>query len=200
MPDLAPPWFFFCHDRKKHHAAARLFLFRRKPLHTHLSTPSVFVQTVGRCGSFRLDGRVSSGGASRTLSALWSVSAAEEGSSFAALAAADASLAPFQGSLLAELNATALEVGVEFTFSLAVRNFLGSVDEATATLTRRSGTNREASVRGVPSVELIPSRTAVCLAGVLLARSSHGRSTSRNETLARIQGRVDVNRPPAAYF
>ena len=93
-------------------------------------------QAVGRCGSFRLDARASSGGAARSLSAFWSVSTAE-GSSAAALAAANASLAPFQGSLLAELNATALEVGVEFTFSLAAQSFLGNADEAVATVTRR---------------------------------------------------------------
>lgn len=86
----------------------------------------------------RLDGRASSGAASRMLSASWNVSSTV-GSSADALAAVDVALAPFQGSLLAELNATALEVGVEFTFRLSVENFLGSVDETTATVTRRFG-------------------------------------------------------------
>eukprot|EP00903_Cladosiphon_okamuranus_P005952 g5878.t1 len=99
-----------------------------------VSAVLVAPQVVGRCGSFELDGRASSGGAARTLSAFWSVSAAE-GSS-AALATANASLAPFQGFLLAELNATALEVGVQFTFSLAVQNFLENMDEAAVTVTR----------------------------------------------------------------
>lgn len=94
------------------------------------------LQAVGRCGTLRLDGRASSGGASRALSALWSVSA--DGSlSVGASATANASLAPYQGSLLAELNTTALEVGVEFSFSLGVENFLGNADEATVRVIRR---------------------------------------------------------------
>lgn len=96
------------------------------------------LQTVGRCGTLRLDGRASSGSASRTISASWNVSAAAGTNAGAAAAVRDA-LAPFQGSLLADINATALEVGVEFIFRLSVTNFFGNVDEATATVTRRCG-------------------------------------------------------------
>lgn len=94
------------------------------------------LQTVGRCGTLHLDGRASSGAASRTISASWNISAAVGAGANASTAAGDA-LAPFQGSLLAELNATALEVGVEFTFRLSLENFFGSTDEAIATVTRR---------------------------------------------------------------
>eukprot|EP00752_Nemacystus_decipiens_P011504 g10216.t1 len=107
-------------------------------------------QTVGRCGGLRLDGRASSGSASRTLSASWSVSAAT-GASMNVSADIDDSLAPFQGSLLADLDATALAIGVEVTFHLSVQNVFGSVDQATATVTR--------SDDDVPSVVILGSST-----------------------------------------
>lgn len=88
---------------------------------------------MGLCGEFTLDGRASSGSASRTLSGVWNVSAAAGGT---AVVAVEDALAPFQGSLLATLNATALEIGVEFSFTLVVSNFLGAMSETTATVTR----------------------------------------------------------------
>lgn len=90
-------------------------------------------QEVGLCGDFTLDGRASSGSGSRTLSAVWNVSTAAGDS---AVAAAEHALAPFQGFLLATLNATALEIGLELSFTLTVSNFLGSMDENTVTVTR----------------------------------------------------------------
>lgn len=93
------------------------------------------VQTVGLCGEAKFNGRTSSGGASRALSAVWGVSA-EEGTSSSALDAVYSALAPFNGSLIATLNVTALEVGTVFTLSLSVENFFGATDEATASVTR----------------------------------------------------------------
>lgn len=105
-----------------------------------------FAQTVGLCGNLQLDGRSSSGTASRTLSASWNAFSAAAVSTTTTTASADddddalssvtASLESFEGSLLAELNATVLAVGVEYTFSLTAKNFLGGEDEATATVTR----------------------------------------------------------------
>ncbi len=94
---------------------------------------------MGRCGTFSLDGRASSGGASRALSATWNVSASagDTAVSTAVLAAVREALTPFQGSLLAELNASALEFGVEFAISFTCRSFLGGTGEAVATVTRR---------------------------------------------------------------
>lgn len=91
-------------------------------------------QEVGLCGEFTLDGRASSGSASRTLSAVWNVSSAAAGGS--ALAAVEHALGPFQGFLLATLNASTLEIGVEFSFTLTASNFLGAVDETTVTVIR----------------------------------------------------------------
>lgn len=93
------------------------------------------LQEVGLCGEFTLDGRASSGAASRTLSASWYVLTTSTGHG-AAVAAVESALAPFQGSLLATLNSTALEIGVEFTFTLSARNFLGGADKTSVTLTR----------------------------------------------------------------
>lgn len=93
-------------------------------------------QVVGLCGSLRLDGRTSSGAASRTLSAFWNVSTPSTSASADALAVVKSSLAAFDGSLLADLNATVLAVDVEFAFSLTVESFLGESDEAAATVTR----------------------------------------------------------------
>eukprot|EP00903_Cladosiphon_okamuranus_P018201 g16743.t2 len=90
-------------------------------------------QVVGLCGSLRLDGRTSSGAASRPLSTSWSVSTP---ASADVLSVVKSSLASFDGSLLAELNATMLAIGVEFTFSLTVETFLGEADEAIANVTR----------------------------------------------------------------
>lgn len=100
----------------------------------HTSRPE---QVVGLCGSLRLDGRTSAGAASRTLSTFWNVSTpANTSASADALSVVKPSLGEFDGSLLAELNATVLAIGVEFMFSLRVENFLGESDEATATVTR----------------------------------------------------------------
>lgn len=93
-------------------------------------------QAVGLCGSLRLDGRTSSGAASRTLSTFWNVSAASTSASAEELSTVQSALAAFDGSLLAELNATVLAIGVEFTFSLTVGSFLGEAGEASATVTR----------------------------------------------------------------
>lgn len=90
-------------------------------------------QEVGLCGEFTLDGRASSGSDSRMLSSTWSVSTA---AGQAALAAVEAALAPFQGFLLATLNATSLEIGFDFSFSLTVQSFLGATDEASVKVTR----------------------------------------------------------------
>ena len=92
---------------------------------------------MGLCGEFTLDGRASSGAASRTLSAMWSVSTTSgTGDTATALAAVEHALAPYQGELLVTLNATVLEVGVGFSFTLSVENFLGARDETAATVTR----------------------------------------------------------------
>ena len=95
------------------------------------------MQEVGLCGELTLDGRTSSGAASRQLSASWSVSSTSAAAGAgAAVAAAEGALAPFQGYLLATLNATSLEIGLEFTFTLFARNFLGGEDNASVTLAR----------------------------------------------------------------
>ena len=99
------------------------------------------LKEVGICGEFTLDGRASSGAASRTLSVEWRVSSTSAGGDEAtvavAVAAVESALVPFQGSLLAALNASALEIGVEFTFTLVARNFLGGMDETAVSVTRR---------------------------------------------------------------
>ncbi|CAB1100233.1 unnamed protein product [Ectocarpus sp. CCAP 1310/34] len=92
-------------------------------------------QWVGLCGEFSLDGRMSSGAASRSLSAVWNVSTTLASDS-AAVAAVAGALEPFQGSLYATVNSTSLEPLVEFEVSLIVENFLGSVDAAAVTVTR----------------------------------------------------------------
>ncbi len=92
---------------------------------------------MGLCGEFTLDGRASTGAASRPLSTEWRVSSTTAGDNVTA--AVESALDPFQGSLLATLNATALEFGVAFTFTLAARNFLGGVDETAVIVTRRWG-------------------------------------------------------------
>lgn len=79
---------------------------------------------------------MSSGGASRNLSSAWSISV-DESTSTAALAAAYAAMKQFNGSLLATLNVTALEVDVTFTVSLDVENFLGTSDDTAASVVRR---------------------------------------------------------------
>ena len=93
------------------------------------------MQEVGLCGEFTLDGRASSGAASRQLSASWIVSSTSAASG-AAVSAVESALAPFQGYLLATLNATSLEIGAEFTFTLSVTNFLRGEDNTSTTLTR----------------------------------------------------------------
>lgn len=96
-------------------------------------------QEVGLCGEFTLDGRASSGAASRTLSVTWDVSnTAGTGDDEPAVVttAVETALVPFQGSLLATIDASVLEIGVGFTFTLTVGNFLGAVDQAVVTLTR----------------------------------------------------------------
>lgn len=93
------------------------------------------MQTVGLCGDVKFDARASSGGASRSLSAVWDVSGAAD-TPVAAVVSLREAFAPFNGSLLATLNVTAVEVGEVFTVSLAVENFLGSKDETTTTVVR----------------------------------------------------------------
>lgn len=93
------------------------------------------MQTVGLCGDATFDGRASSGGASRTLSPIWDVA-----DSTGAPVAADDELrhafAPFEGSLLAIINVTVLDVGADLTVSLTVENFLGMADNATVSIVR----------------------------------------------------------------
>lgn len=91
---------------------------------------------MGLCGEFTLDGRTSSGAASRTLSVSWNVSNAATFGNESAVARVEDALAPFQGSPLATLDASALEIGVEFTISLTARNFLDETDTAAVSLTR----------------------------------------------------------------
>ncbi|CBJ26948.1 conserved unknown protein [Ectocarpus siliculosus] len=100
-----------------------------------VSAVLVAPQWVGLCGEFSLDGRLSSGAASRPLSAVWNVSTTIASNS-AAVAAVAGALQPFQGSLYATLNSTSLEPLVEFKISLIVENFLGAVDAAAVTVTR----------------------------------------------------------------
>eukprot|EP00903_Cladosiphon_okamuranus_P012876 g12026.t1 len=115
-----------------------------------ISAVLVAPQEVGLCGEFNLDGRASSGSSSRALSGEWHTSAATIAGG-SALAAVEQALVPFQGSLLATLNATALEIGVEFSFTLAVSNFLGAADDTTVTVTRMND--------DVPTVVIIGSAT-----------------------------------------
>ncbi|CAM9381244.1 unnamed protein product, partial [Ectocarpus sp. 8 AP-2014] len=100
-----------------------------------VSAVLVAPQWVGLCGEFSLDGRLSSGAASRSLSAVWNVSTTIASNS-AAVAAVAGALKPFQGSLFATVNSTSLEPLVEFQISLIVENFLGAVDAAAVTVTR----------------------------------------------------------------
>ncbi|CBJ26945.1 conserved unknown protein [Ectocarpus siliculosus] len=100
-----------------------------------VSAVLVAPQWVGLCGEFSLDGRMSSGAASRSLAAVWNVSTTLASDSAAVTAVAGA-LKPFQGSLYATVNSTSLEPLVEFKISLIVENFLGSVDAAAVTVTR----------------------------------------------------------------
>ena len=66
---------------------------------------------------------------------MWEVGA-PTGTPLAAIAALREAFAPFNGSLLAELNATALEVGAVFTVTLTVENFLGVEDKTTKSVVR----------------------------------------------------------------
>lgn len=93
-------------------------------------------QGVGLCGEFTLDGRTSSGALSRSLSAAWNVSATATADSASAVTMVENALAPFQGSLLVTVDASVLEIGAEFTFSLTTENFLGAVDTTVVSLTR----------------------------------------------------------------
>lgn len=93
------------------------------------------MQTVGLCGEITFDGRASSGGASRTLSAIWDI-ADSTGTPIAADDALRDAFAPFDGSLLATINVTGLDVGAEITVSLTVESFLGMTDNATASIVR----------------------------------------------------------------
>ena len=104
----------------------------------HISTQYLNVmsmQMVGLCGEVTFDGRSSSGGASRTLSTTWDV-ADSTGTPVAADDGLRDALASFNGSLLATLNVTVLEVGAEFTVSLTVENFLGVKANATTSIVR----------------------------------------------------------------
>ncbi|CAM9281097.1 unnamed protein product, partial [Ectocarpus sp. 8 AP-2014] len=114
-----------------------------------VSAVLVAPQTVGLCGTLTLDGRASSGALSRTMSASWNVSAA----SGANTSSIEASLALFEGSLVAELDAAALEPGVEFMFALTVGNFLGDTNGANVAVTRVA--------QDVPSVAVLGSATRV---------------------------------------
>lgn len=91
---------------------------------------------MGLCGEVVLDGRASSGGFLQALSAAWTVSAAESVDSYA-FGLTSKNLAEFNGSLVATLNATELEVGITYTFTLTVHNSFGSQDEASASIIRR---------------------------------------------------------------
>ncbi|CAM9220320.1 unnamed protein product [Ectocarpus sp. 12 AP-2014] len=114
-----------------------------------VSAVLVAPQIVGLCGTLTLDGRASSGALSRTMSASWNVSAA----SGANKSSIEASLALFEGSLVAELDAAALEPGVKFMFALTVGNFLGDTSGATVAVTRVA--------EDVPSVAVLGSATRV---------------------------------------
>ncbi|CAM9473958.1 unnamed protein product, partial [Ectocarpus sp. 8 AP-2014] len=111
-------------------------------------------QWVGLCGEFSLDGRMSSGAASRSLAAVWNVSTTLASDSPAVAAVAGA-LKPFQGSLYATVNSTSLEPLVEFKISLIVENFLGSVDAAAVTVTRVN--------EDVPSVVVVGPATKTAI-------------------------------------
>ncbi|CAM9247691.1 unnamed protein product, partial [Ectocarpus sp. 12 AP-2014] len=114
-----------------------------------VSAVLVAPQTVGLCGTLTLDGRASSGALSRTMSASWFVSAALGANT----SSIEASLALFEGSLVAELDAAALEPGLEFMFALMVGNFLGDTNEASVAVTRVA--------QDVPSVAVLGSATRV---------------------------------------
>lgn len=90
---------------------------------------------MGLCGEVKFDARASSGGASRSLSAAWDVAAAAETPSTAVVSLREA-FAPFNGSLLATLNVSALEVGEVFTVSVTVENFLGATEKTTKSVVR----------------------------------------------------------------
>lgn len=90
---------------------------------------------MGLCGEFTLDGRSSSGGAGRSLSAIWEVSA--DNTDDTAVAAARVAVAPYNGSLQANVNVTALEVGSMYTFTLLAESFLGAGDMADVSVSRR---------------------------------------------------------------
>ena len=101
-----------------------------------IAGPVPHPKVVGLCGKLTLDGRASSGTASRIPSATWSVSVFSDMDESAVLTTVESALAPFQGTLLATLDATALEIGVEFLFTLTVGNFFGAEDKATVAVTR----------------------------------------------------------------
>ncbi|CAM9119700.1 unnamed protein product, partial [Laminaria digitata] len=115
---------------------------------TAVSVVLVAPETVGLCGEVKFDARASSGGASRSLSAVWDVAAAT-GTPLAAVVALREAFAPFNGSLLATLNVTAMEVGAAFTVSLSVENFLGAKDETTTSVVR--------TAEDIPSVVILGS-------------------------------------------
>ncbi|CBJ26947.1 conserved unknown protein [Ectocarpus siliculosus] len=121
---------------------------------TTVSAVLVAPESVGLCGEFSLDGRLSSGAASRSLSAVWNVSTTTASNSAAVVAVAGA-LEPFQGSLHATLNSTSLEPLVEFEISLIVENFLGSFDTAAVTVTRVN--------EDVPSVVVVGPATKTAI-------------------------------------
>ncbi|CAM9342946.1 unnamed protein product, partial [Ectocarpus sp. 12 AP-2014] len=114
-----------------------------------VSAVLVAPQTVGLCGTLTLDGRASSGALSRTMSASWNVSAAPGANT----SSIEASLALFEGSLVAELDAAALEPGEELMFALTVGNFLGDTNGVTVAVTRVA--------EDVPSVTALGSATRV---------------------------------------
>ncbi|CAM9646533.1 unnamed protein product [Scytosiphon promiscuus] len=119
-----------------------------------VSAVLVAPQTVGLCGTLKLDGRASSGALSRSLSSSWNVSASSTMS-----ASLNALLVFFQGSLVAEVNATSLVAGIEHTFTLMVENFLGDYDEATVEITRIAEDAPSVVVLGAASRTVTRSRS-----------------------------------------
>lgn len=116
-------------------AKSQTIFHRHSPESPKIVESCTVKQTVGLCDQVTLDGRTSYSEESATLSATWGVSA-DESTSNDTLAAASNALAPFNGSLFATFNATKLEIGVTFTFSLTVANDF-STDMASTSVVRR---------------------------------------------------------------
>lgn len=126
---------------RQEHYEPNFWLIPLQPPPIPRCLPRPLGKIVGLCGELVLDGRTSSGGAARSLSAYWHVSTAHS-ASLGALSAAMSALASFNGSLLARLNVTALEVNVTFDFTLSVENFLGENDKTTVSVVRRREKNK----------------------------------------------------------